>query len=218
MKPLTVFGVLLALTSVGVVAALLVVEPLSTDASVLYAIPPLVLGLYGVVSATWIRDLGLYGRVFGRLPSAVHVGLCAASFVLVGGAVVYLAKQPRAGTAAVVRALPVLSERCVGEPGDRLERDVLPTVERLLVLRETQPDSVVTALDAELGRLMERCVVQLRVAFSHPEGTHASWRRLRTWLEAHPDIAQVPAGDPLWSMPYRKRERARPPVRLDFMQ
>lgn len=217
MKPVVVFGVLLGATVVAVGGALLWVEPFSPDASVLYAVPPLIFGLYVVVSATWIRDLGLYGWVFGRLPGAVHAVSCAVGFALVGGAVVYLAKQPPAGAAAVVRAMPGLSGRCVGDPEVRLDREVVPSAESLLSLRDGQSAAMQRRLDDALQSMIRRCVDQARVAFADPKGTHSSWRRFRDWVRDHPEVVTLPAEDPLWRAEFRQRERERPPVKLDLI-
>jgi hypothetical protein len=194
-----------AITALLVLLARWGLEPLSPFATPLYAVPPFFLGLYLVIGAMWIRDLGLYGAVATRLPPSAHAGLLGLGFGLVGLALWILLALPPAGAAGIARALPTFEGRCQGTPGVRVERELLPTVEAVLRDRDRQSASLRARVDGTLRTLMTRCGEQARVAFSDPRGTHSSWRRLREWLEAHPELHDLPPGDPLWQLPWNER-------------
>ncbi|MEZ4321584.1 MAG: hypothetical protein R3F61_29190 [Myxococcota bacterium] len=203
---ISAFVVYAALTVVAVGIAVAVLDPLPPTTSLLYVVPPLLGGLYLIVSATFIRDLGAYGAIAGRLPPAGHGVLQGVGFALTGLGVWMLLSQPPAGAGLVSRTLPALDGWCTGSAGVRLDRDVLPTVEQLLELRDAQSRALQSEIDGAVAGLMTRCAGQAREAFADPRGTHASWRRLRDWLSEHPDLHGLSADDPLFASAWRERE------------
>ncbi len=193
----------------GVWGALRVSAPLPPGTTPLLVVPPLCIGLYIAVAGTWIRDVGLYGSLLGWAPDVVHTGMQAVGAALVGLAIWMVASLPPAGAGQVANAIPELEAFCTGAPDVRLERRVLPRVEALLAIRGNQSQALQDALDAALVDLFDRCAEQGRVALADPDGTHASWRRLREWLAEHPDVHGLNADHPLFTTAWRPR-RARP--------
>jgi hypothetical protein len=199
------------LACVGLVAALQVTEPLPPTTTPLLVVPPLCLGLYLAVASTWIRDVGLYGSLLSWAPEPVHAGMQAVGTGLVALAMWTVLSLPPAGAGRVARALPELDAFCVGPPDVRLERRVLPRVEALLDARSAQSVALQSELDAALTRLFDRCGQQAAVAFRDPQGTHASWRRLRDWLADHPDAHGLSDDHPVFTTDYRPRRAAPTP-------
>ena len=205
--------------ALGVLGALQVTGPLPPSTTPLWVVPPLCLGLYLAVASTWIRDVGLYGSLLAWAPWPLHAGMQAAGVGLVGLSVWMVASLPPAGAGQVAASIPQLEAFCEGPPEVRLERRVLPTVEALLALRDAQSEALQQELDAALVALFTRCAAQAQVALADPDGTHASWRRLRDWLSEHPDVHGLSAADPLFTSAYRaRRTRPRPsaPVPVVF--
>lgn len=207
--PVRWLAVLGAIGGVTTAAAAWSTGPLPPTVTPLYAVPPLLGGLYLAVAATWIRDVGLYGWLAGRLPAAFHVGAQAIGVALVGLGSWVLLALPAAGAGRLARELPELDALCRGAPELRLDREVLPTLAKLEALRQGQSSALIAAADDATHALLHRCADQARVAFDDPEGTHASWRKLRTWMAEHPDRHGLPGQDRLWSQSWRERA---PPV------
>lgn len=212
-EPTRLPGVELAVMAALAVAVAFVARawtgPLGPDATPLYAVPPLFAGLYLVIGATWMRDVGLYGAAASALPPVGHAAVRVGGFALIGAAGWVLLALPPAGAGAVGRGIAELDGYCRGPTEVRVERPLLPLVDDLLALRGSQSRALRAELDGALRVCMTRCGDRARAAFRDPEGTHASWRRLRDWLVAHPALHDLPPDDPLWSLAWR--ERARPP-------
>jgi hypothetical protein len=216
------FSSMAVLTAVAVGVGAWALDPLPPTFTPLWVVPPVLGGLYLAVAAAFIRDQGLYGALFGHAPRAVHVGLCALGFALLGGGCLALLKLPPAGAVAVVHGGSALDGFCRADADERLERDLLPTVEALIELRPGQGRALIQTLDGQIRALAERCLPSLRAAFEDPRGTHVSWVRWRDLLVEHPTYRPTPATDPLWTAPHRPRsltpsERVRPVV-LEFDQ
>ena len=200
------FAVFAGLTVLAVLIGRATLEPIPPTIPPMVAIPPLIFGIYLVVSSTWIQDLGVYGATVGRLPAPVHFVAQAVGFAVAGGAVLMMLRLPPDGASDILRALPALDEGCRGEPGIRAERAVLPRVRELLLLRESQAPSLQAQLDRALQATLTRCAAQAREALAEPEGAHISWIKLRTFLFEHPDLHEVAADDPLWTLEWRERK------------
>lgn len=214
----TAFAVLGALALGGVLVGIPLAEPLPASVSPWFLVPPGLLGLYVAVASTWIRDQGVYGALLGRLPTAGHVGVCALGFTLVGASVLGFAKLPSAAALEAERLGAGLERFCAEPAGERVDRELLPAVERLHTLRGALRGSARDALDVRLRDLGARCLPVVRGAIADPRGSHVSWRRLRDALGAVPEL-RVQPDDPVWTAAWRERvgsggrvDRGRPVV------
>jgi len=211
------FAVFAGLTVLAVLVGRATLEPIPPTIPPMIAIPPLIFGIYLVVSSTWIQDLGLYGATIGRLPAPVHFVAQAVGFAVVGGSVLMMLRLPPDGASDILRALPALDAGCRGEPGTRADRMVLPRVQELLALRDSQAPSLQDQLDRALRATLTRCAGQARDALLAPDGAHISWIKLRSFLSEHPELHELPPDDPLWTIPWRERQmpvRAPRPVEV----
>ncbi|MCA9567006.1 MAG: hypothetical protein KC656_04150 [Myxococcales bacterium] len=203
------------LTAAVVLLGWVTLDPLPPTVGPIHLVPVLLLGIGLALEGAVGQEHGLLSGVLGGSRVAYTiVGLAGLALVAVGA--VGLGKLAPAGAGGVLQGSRALEGHCRGEPSERVDRELLPLLERLQADLPGQSHSAREAGEAALREHLPRCVDQLAVALEDPDGTHTSWRLLRDWLVAHPDLVEVPAA--VRSAPVRPRvhEPARRPVQLDL--
>lgn len=183
------------------------VTPSQPPNTVLWALPPFFIGLYIATSATWMRQVGLYASIAGEAPTPVHVGLQLVGVLLVAGAALFVVLLPTPGDRRAHQHLTQLESLCHGEPAQRVQRQLLPSLNALIELRATRDSRLQAEIDRALTTSLTRCTRQLETAFGSEQGAHISWRRLRDWSVQHPTHGPT---SPVHDAPWIPLQRTRP--------
>jgi hypothetical protein len=189
--------------------------PLPPTVSFVYLVPLVLAGIGLVLQSTAGRGLGTLGTWVGE-DSWLHVPLVLLGWTLIAVGTTGLLRLPSAATVQLARLTTTLPTFCAGPAAERVERDLLPTLEAVDMRMEVVVGPVHDDAERALRTTLPRCVDRLAEAAVDPAGTHTSWRLLRDWLVAHPDWVTVPpdlASRPLPPRTHRPKPR---PVQVDL--
>ncbi len=178
-----------ALCAVFSVVGLLFLEPLPPWIGPLQLLPAGALGVGLVLHSTAGREWNAL-----QIPpqSILHPVLVMVGWALIAVCLTGMGKLAPAGAGEALLLARRLDEHCHGPPEVRIERRLLPELERLEQLLPHQPTWIRQRVEAALRAHLPRCAEQTRQAYADPEGVHRSWRLLRDWLAAHPQWVELP--------------------------
>lgn len=187
---------------------------LPPDVGLVVLVPLFLAGVALFLQGAVAHGLGLLAGMREDHPVHLLLQVVGAGLIVLG--LLGFAKLPPAGARDTVRLSGALASVCAGEPGVRVERQLLPMLDRLHEELARQDGAVRARAVEALETHLPRCVAQTREAFADPRGTHTSWSLLRAWMVAHPDLVEVP--DELRDAPFERRRHrpVRRPVAVEL--